>query len=69
MDASAIGAGTVLLQDDAEGIHHPVCYFSKKFCKTPLRYSTIEKETLALLLVLQHFEVCVGSSSEPHCIY
>lgn len=65
VDASAVGVGAVLLQGDVTGIEHPVCYFSKKFNKHQLKYSTIEKETLALLLALQHFEVYIGSSSEP----
>lgn len=30
-----------------------------------MNYSTIEKEALALLLALQHFEVYIGSSSIP----
>lgn len=65
VDASASGAGAVLLQEDDHGMDHPVCYFSKKFLKHQLHYSTIEKEALALLLSLQHFEVYVGSSSLP----
>lgn len=69
VDASAVGAGAVLLQEDVEGIDHPVCYFSKKYNRHQLNYSTIEKETLALLLALQHFEVYVGSSSLPVVVY
>lgn len=53
VDASAIVAGAVLLQVDADGIDHSVCYFYRKFNKHQLKYSTIEKETLALLLALQ----------------
>lgn len=69
VDASAHGAGAVLLQEDEQGIDHPVCYFSKKFNKYQVNYSTIEKEALALLLALQHFEVYVESSSVPVCVY
>ncbi|KAK5890792.1 hypothetical protein CesoFtcFv8_014278 [Champsocephalus esox] len=69
VDASAVGAGAVLLQEDADGVDHPVCYFSRKFNKHQVRYSTIEKETLALLLALQHFEVYVGSSSLPVAVF
>ncbi len=65
VDASATGAGAVLLQEDVHGIDHPVCYFSRKCLKHQLNYSTIEKEALALLLALQYFEVYVGSSSLP----
>lgn len=45
VDASAVGAGAVLLQAGADGISHPVSYFSVKFNHQQLNYSTIEKET------------------------
>ena len=69
VDASALGAGAVLLQESGDGIDHPVCFFSRKFDKHQLNYSTIEKEALALLLALQYFEVYVGSSSVPVTVY
>lgn len=69
MDASAIGAGAVLTQEDLQGIHHPVCYFSKKFNTCQTNYSTIEKEALSLLLALQHFELYIGSSPLPVAVY
>lgn len=69
VDASATGAGAVLLQDGEGDVRHPVSYFSAKFKPHQLNYSTIEKETLALLLALQHFEVYVGSSSSPVIVY
>ncbi len=34
-----------------------------------MSYSTIEKEALALLLVVQHFEVYLGSSVQPIIVY
>lgn len=69
IDASAVGAGAVLLQEDTLGIDHPVSYFSRKFNKHQLGYSTVEKETLALLLALQHFEVYLASSVDPIMVY
>lgn len=69
VDASAVGAGAVLLQEDDSGIDHPVCYYSHKFNKHQLNYSTIEKEALALLLALQHFDVYVGSTNRPVTVY
>ncbi|KAF7641117.1 hypothetical protein LDENG_00293410, partial [Lucifuga dentata] len=69
VDASASGAGALLLQDDADGIPHPVCFFSAKFKHQQEHYSTIEKETLAMLLALQHFEVYVSSTSLPVTVY
>lgn len=67
IDASAVGV--VLLQEDASGIDHPICYFSRKFNKHQLNYSTIEKEALALLPALQYFEVYVGSTSIPVVVF
>ena len=69
VDASGAGAGAVLLQEDANGVDHPICYFSRKFNKHQMHYSTIEKETLSLLLALQHFEVYLGSSSLPVTVF
>lgn len=69
MNASESGAGAVLLQEGANGIEHPVSYFSKKFNRHQHSYSTIEKEALALVLALRHFEVNVGSSNQPITVY
>ncbi len=55
VDASAYGAGAVLLQEDCNGIEHPVSYFSKKFNRHQQVYSTVEKEALALILAVQTF--------------
>ena len=69
IDASDVAAGAVLLQEDDQGVGHPVCYFSKKFNKSQKSYATIEKECVALVLALQHFEVYVTSSSLPIVVY
>ncbi|KAJ8279345.1 hypothetical protein COCON_G00064110 [Conger conger] len=63
VDVSDCGAGAVLVQEDAHGIDHPVCYFSRMLNQHQRLYSTIEKE--ALVLALQHFDVHVGSSLRP----
>ena len=64
VDASDVGAGAVLLQVDEKGVEKPVCFFSKKFKGYQRHYSVIEKEALALVLALQHFDVYVGSGSK-----
>ena len=69
VDTSDVGAGAVLLQIDDENIEHPVCYFSKKFNIHQKNYSTVEKETLALILAVQHFDVYISSSSKPIVVY
>ena len=53
VDASGVGGGgggSVLQQEDDQGIDHPLCYYFTKFDEHQSKYSTIEKETLALLI-------------------
>ena len=69
VDASDIGVGAVLLQNDSFGIEHPVAYFSKKLNDCQKKYSTVEKETLSLILAIQHFEVYVSSSKSSVVVF
>ena len=62
VDASDVGAGAVLTQRDIDGLNRPVSYFSKKYSRNQRNYSTVEKETLALILALQHFDVYVSGA-------
>ena len=62
IDASDVGAGAVLTQRDTDGLNRPVSYFSKKYSRNQRNYSTVEKETLALILALQHFDVYVSGA-------
>ena len=57
------------MQEDGNGVDHPVSYFSIKFNKHQKNYSTIEKECLSLILALQHFEVYLTSSSSPTVVF
>lgn len=69
VDASDNGCGAILIQENHDKVEHPVCYFSKKFNKHQKNYSTIEKECLALLFALQHFEIYVSSPKYPVVVY
>ena len=69
VDACDVGIGAVLLQADAAGLDKPVAYFSRKLNKHQKAYSTIEKEALALVLAVQHFEIYLSSSSGDVVIY
>ena len=69
VDASDLGAGAVLLQESKDGLEHPVCFFSRKFNVHQRAYSTIEKEALALVMALEHFEVYVGGAAQPVAVY
>ena len=69
VDASESGAGAVLLQLGSDGVEHPVGYFSKKFNRHQRIYSTVEREALALILAVQHFEVYLGGSLAPIEVY
>jgi hypothetical protein len=53
-DASSNGIGAVLLQEK-DGQVHPISYISRKLLDRETRYSTIERECLAIVWALQKF--------------
>ena len=69
VDACDFGVRTVLLQEDVNGVKHPVCYFSKKFEKDQKNYCTSEKNLFALVLALQHFEIHVSAGGYLVTVY
>ena len=69
VDASDVGIGASLCQEGDDGIDRVVCYFSKKLNKFQKNYSTIEKECLALLLSLQHFDVYLNVTLHPVMVF
>ena len=69
VDASMVGAGAVLLQEDGEGVDCPVCFFSRKCNPCQARYSTVDQDTLALLLALQFFDVYLDCSAVPITVF
>jgi len=66
VDASNVAIGAYLFQV-IDGIEHPVCYYSKRFSAAQSRYSTIEKEALALLTAVRVFRVYFGN--DPVKVY
>ena len=69
VDVSDVGSGAVLMQEGEKGIDHPVCYSSYKFNAHKRNYSTCEKETLALLLALQHLCIYLDAAVEEVLVY
>ena len=61
IDSSDVGTGPVLIQKASDGLEHSVNYFSKKFLQYQKNYSVVEKETLGLVLALEHSDVYLGS--------
>ena len=68
VDASDVGIGAILCQE-SNGIDKVICFFSKKLNKYQKNYSTIEKECLALLLSLQHFDVYLNVTIHPILVF
>jgi hypothetical protein len=66
VDASQFCVGACLFQMVGE-VRHPVCYFSRKLLANEVRYSTIEKEALALVVSVRAFSVYFGST--PVTVY
>ena len=60
VDASNVAIGANLFQV-VDGVEHPVCYYSKKLDVHQQRYSTVEKEALALLSAVRTFSPYFGS--------
>ena len=46
-----------------------MAYFLKKLTEAQKKYSTIEKETLGLILALSHFEVYLSGATDPIKVY
>ena len=53
-DASDIAVGAVL-QQYVNGTWHPISFFSKKMKPAETRYSTFDRELLAVYLAIRHF--------------
>jgi hypothetical protein len=53
-DASSVGVGAVLMQE-SHGDIHPVLYASRKLLEREQRYSTIERECLAIVWAISKF--------------
>ena len=53
-DASSTGLGAVLLQEFEDSLH-PVCFTSRKLLDREKRYSTIERECLAIVWAVHKF--------------
>ncbi|XP_069184486.1 uncharacterized protein [Procambarus clarkii] len=68
VDTSDLGAGAVLTHQNDE-IYRSVSFFSKKFVKHQRTYSTVEKETVALVLALKHFEIYVRGEGHIVTVY
>ena len=60
VDASDDGIGAVFVQEDSKGVDHPIGYFLHKFNASQRNYLTSEKEALALVYALQHFNFYVN---------
>ena len=56
-DASDRGIGAVLSQIDENGDDHQIAYFSKNLLPREQRYSTVEKECLAIKLATHAIRV------------
>ena len=66
VDASETGLGAVLMQE-SEDEEFPIAYASKKLLPRETRYSTVEKECLAIVWAIHKFEYFLyGRAFEVH---
>ena len=56
-DASDVGIAAVLSQKSDEDGDHPVAFYSRKLCSRERNYAAVERECLAIVDGVRHFEV------------
>ena len=56
-DACDYGVGGVLSQEDSDAQMRPLCFYSKHLSSAQLKYATIQKECLALVLSVRFFRI------------
>ncbi|KIM63358.1 hypothetical protein SCLCIDRAFT_45046, partial [Scleroderma citrinum Foug A] len=68
-DASKLGTGAVLLQQDAEGVSHPCAYLSQALVGAEQNYQVYDLELLAVIRALKAWRPYLMSPVEPTVIY
>ncbi|KAG6455309.1 hypothetical protein O3G_MSEX009130, partial [Manduca sexta] len=66
-DASNFGVGGMLSQT-IDGVEHPVAYMSRSLSGPERNYSVTERETLAVLIALEHWR-CYLDNGKPFTVY
>ena len=68
-DASKLGTGAVLLQQDAAGVSHPCAYLSQALVGAEQNYQVYNLELLAVIHALKAWRLYLISPVEPTVIY
>ena len=69
MDASKLGTGAVLLQQDAEGVSHPCAYLSQALVGAEQNYQVYDLELLAVIRALKAWRPYLISLADATVIY
>ena len=62
VDASSVGIGGCLMQENECGDHLPVCFYSKKLTECQRSYSNSEREALALVMCFRAFKTYLSDN-------
>ncbi|KIM67430.1 hypothetical protein SCLCIDRAFT_45053, partial [Scleroderma citrinum Foug A] len=68
-DASKLGTGAVLLQQDGKGVSHPCAYLSQALVGAEQNYQVYDLELLAVMRALKAWRPYLISPVEPTVIY
>ena len=68
-DASKLGTGAVLLQQDATGVSHPCAYLSQALVGAEQNYQVYDLELLAIIRALKAWRPYLISPVEPTIFY
>ncbi|XP_062527926.1 uncharacterized protein K02A2.6 isoform X1 [Bombyx mori] len=65
VDASPVGLGAILSQEDRNGVERPVSYASRSLTPAEKKYSQIQKEATAIIFGVKKFHQFLYGRSEP----
>jgi hypothetical protein len=68
-DASDFAIAAVISQPDADGVLHPIAFYSRKLTAPELNYEIYDKEMLAIVTALKEWRAYLESAAHPFTVY
>jgi transposase InsO family protein len=68
-DASDFAIAAVLSQPDADGVLHPVAFYSRKLTAAELNYEIYDKEMLAIITAIKEWRAYLEGAAHPFTVY
>ena len=68
-DASDFAIAAVISQPDADGVLHPIAFYSRKLTPAELNYEIYDKEMLAIITALKEWRAYLEGAVHPFTVY